>query len=584
MSHYPGRWAEAAMAYRFLCDNLIEDIQKIDILGSKGCKVATERCNLLLEIQERRFSQDDLVLQVQRFQPEGFGVDYFLADLLEIPMEERIQECDQLIWDVNLTIPPLGQLIWVMNATEINMVQGRWDFAYLADGKTTWMIAPTPCMDGRPFRCLEFFAGAYGGWKGALEVLSRQGVCSQTVGVEIDERASKAYAMSHFANWIGPNVDLPCDWFSANQETWIWQQDVLNGKILVPLTHWQPHLVTISAPCPDWSAAGPAQGLLKPGAKLLFQTVLMCRWLRPMYIALEQVSNFHSHEHKHWIMKALHMVGYRLTWQKVCNLAIHAQTNRHRWLGLAIRMAEHVPQVSFSMWPAHECTWPDVSTMIPQQDLKTLHLNADIVELASSAGFLKITLTQLPTPEVIFAKRIYKPTDVFPTFMALYGQQHLMNREYLRKHGYLGHFVHEDKAPYHCRFLHPAEVALLHGSCNKVYIDSDHKQAWHHLGNMIAIPHALLVLGNVVRALGILGKEMDEVFQGFHELRLTANNSCLRKLNKGSFLVRKDTLLTREFLQHAKALEQSLHQETCQLWSPTHGVLVQLRTLNMQNP
>ena len=69
--------------------------------------------------------------------------------------------------------------------------------------------------------------------------------------------------------------------------------------------------------------------------------------------------------------------------------------------------------------------------MIPQQDLKTLHLNADIVELASSAGFLKITLTQLPTPEVIFAKRIYKPTDVFPTFMALYGQQHLMNREYL---------------------------------------------------------------------------------------------------------------------------------------------------------
>lgn len=518
------------------------------------------------------FTEDDLVLQVQRFQPEGFGADLFLADLLTIPQQECINDRDLLIWDVCQTIPPTGQLVWILNAMEVNTIRGNWDLAFLADSQTSWIIAPNPVLDQKPLRCLELFAGAYGGWKGALEVLSKQGVVSQTVGIEIDERASKAYALSHYACWLGPHVQLPSTWFVENQENWIWQQDVLSTCILRPLACWQPHVVTISAPCPDWSSAGNAHGLLKPGAKLLFQSILLCRWFRPMYIALEQVSNFHSHEHKHWILKALHMVGYRLAWQKVCNLAIHAQTTRLRWLGLAIRMADNVPPIGFDLWPAREQIWPAVTTMLSPHDKLALMINADIVELASSACYLKTSLAQLPTPEIIFAKRVFKPTDVFPTFMALYGRQHLMNREFLKKHGYLGHFVQDDDAPFQCRFLHPAEVALLHGSCGKVYLDHDHQQAWYHLGNMIAIPHALLVLGNLTKALGLLDNGMDEIFQGFHDLKLTPDNSCLRKVSQGVFLMRKDQLLTREFITNAKALELSLHRDSCQVWSPTHGL------------
>ena len=172
---FPGIRAKRAMAQQFLKDNLLEDILAIDILGSKGCKFAMTRCNLLLEVRDRMFTEDDLVLQVQRFQPEGFGADLFLADLLTIPQQECINERDLLIWDVCQTIPPTGQLVWILNAMEVNTVRGNWDLAFLADSQTSWIIAPNPVLDQKPLRCLELFAGAYGGWKGALEVLSKQG-------------------------------------------------------------------------------------------------------------------------------------------------------------------------------------------------------------------------------------------------------------------------------------------------------------------------------------------------------------------------------------------------------------------------
>ena len=63
-------------------------------------------------------------------------------------------------------------------------------------GLSKWMFAPKPKVDQSPFRCLELFAGAYGGWKDALEVLSRSLVRSQTVGVEMDERAAIACTVS----------------------------------------------------------------------------------------------------------------------------------------------------------------------------------------------------------------------------------------------------------------------------------------------------------------------------------------------------------------------------------------------------
>ena len=168
----------------------------MDILGSLGCRFAPPRCNLLLEITNRWLGEDDLILEIQRYRPEGFGADHFLVDIMEIPKEAILPETDLLIWDVNVALPPMGQQLWFLNILEENMVRGVWELGFKFDTKSSWLIAPRPTLQQRPLRCLEFFAGAYGGWKGALEVLSRFQVQSQTVGIEIDERASKAYALT----------------------------------------------------------------------------------------------------------------------------------------------------------------------------------------------------------------------------------------------------------------------------------------------------------------------------------------------------------------------------------------------------
>ena len=99
------------MASQFVHDNLWEDLLKIDILGAKGCRFAPPRCNLLLEVTDRWLSDKDVLLGIQRFMPDGFGVEHFMADIMNVPTEHVLPETDQLIWDVNTTIPPTGQQV-----------------------------------------------------------------------------------------------------------------------------------------------------------------------------------------------------------------------------------------------------------------------------------------------------------------------------------------------------------------------------------------------------------------------------------------------------------------------------------------
>ena len=201
------------MAFRFVSQHLLEDLLKIDIPGASGSIFAPSRCNLRMEISNRWFSEDDLVLEIQCYSPEGFGVEGFLNDSMIIPTEHMTQGTERMIWDVQKCMPPLRKQVWALNLLEIDVIHGKWDLGYLFDQHSTWMTAPRPSEDQTTLRCLELFAGAYGGWKGALEVLSHQQVPYQSVGIEVEERASKAYAISHYAHWLGPQVELPEDWW-----------------------------------------------------------------------------------------------------------------------------------------------------------------------------------------------------------------------------------------------------------------------------------------------------------------------------------------------------------------------------------
>ena len=560
------------MAYDCI-DMISPDILQHDVLGALGCIYLPKRANLLCEIKARSFTEDDLVLQIQRYVPEGLGAELYDSEILTIPSDALLADVEHMLWDINQTIPPLATPVWILGVEEIDISRSTWDMAYRFSTFSKWHVLPSPERPPAVVRCLEMYAGAFGGWKSAFQFLGQYGIKTQTVGIELDEIASKAYAATHFSGWIPSNTVLPKAFFMSNGNNWIWQQDVLNEDILPQIISWQPHVITLSAPCPAWSAAGESKGLFVPGGRLFLQSLLQCRWVRPMFIGMEQVSNFHHHTHKHWILKALHMIGYRLAWQRVSNLSDQVSTARLRWLGLAVRIHDETPPVPLQSCPKHDGCWPDIALQFSPEERMKLFLTRQIVDIASDQAFVKTRLATLPAPDVLFAKRVHSSTSVFPTVMAMYGRQHEIDRTFLQKHGYLGHFVQDEHAPFSSRFLHPAEVAILHGCCNKVYIHEDMDAAWQHMGNMIAPPHAILVMTNVFQRMSLLNKHIRDIMSDFQDERLTSLNSVFTKLQFGGFVHRHNQTLTQEFVRNTVALHTVGTPAPGHIWTPEHGFL-----------
>ena len=151
--------------------------------------------------------------------------------------------------------------------------------------------------------------------------------------------------------------------------------------------------------------------------------------------------------------------------------------------------------------------------------------------------------------------------------------QHEIDRTFLQKHGYLGHFVQDEHAPFSSRFLHPAEVAILHGCCNKVYIHKDMDAAWQHMGNMIAPPHAILVMTNVFQRMSLLDKHIRDIMRDFQDERLTSLNSVFTKVPFGGFVHRHNQTLTQEFVRNTVVLHTVGTPAPGHIWTPEHGFL-----------
>ena len=100
------------------------------------------------------------------------------------------------------------------------------------------------------------------------------------------------------------------------------------------------------------------------------------------------------------------------------------------------------------------------------------------------------------TGEQIFQARCHRVHETMPTFMAMYGQQHMLNRETLESKGFFGSFLIDYQQ--RTRLMHPLEVALTHLVHGRIFVSNDFKRTWHHLGNQITWPHALFMMVNAL--------------------------------------------------------------------------------------
>ena len=333
-------------------------------------------------------------------------------------------------------------------------------------------------------------------------------------------------------------------------------------------------LVTISAPCPSWSTASSSAGLWKEEGQLFVHSILKCRFFRPEYIAMENVAGFCSHDHKGIIEKALRWIGYRLTWQRVWDIKDLLGVTRSRWTAVAKRVhgEAQLPTLTRSVFPTtrpidHACCLIDWN----DECIRPLLITPQMASVASDPRKATRRADQLQPPNVVLQSRMFATTHQLPTFLAQYGSQHELNDQFLNRHGYLGFFHQQAGLPFGGRLFHPAEVALLHGVVNQLFVLDDMKLSWRITGNCITMLHAMLPLLNVVNAFLPTSISSEDVLTRFVELRLFSD-AKITKTQRGTFFTLPDQVPSQGFLDSLAEFE-TLHESTCDMraWIPGQG-------------
>lgn len=154
--------------------------------------------------------------------------------------------------------------------------------------KSSWAVVPQGGVTS-PLRLLELFAGGFGGWQAGLDFIGQHvDLKHQTLAVDHDDSAIKCYAVAHHAKLIPSSTHLPrhIDWGTDN---WALQADIWDSQILPLLCDFDPKVVSMSAPCPPWSGAHTAEGVFQHDGLSFAKALLICKWIRPAEIWLEQV-------------------------------------------------------------------------------------------------------------------------------------------------------------------------------------------------------------------------------------------------------------------------------------------------------
>ena len=431
----------------------------------------------------------------------------------------------------------------------------------------------------------ESFAGAYAGWKHACRFLQDHfSIPFQTVGLEFDLSTCVAYAMSHNASIIDPKTaHAPINLAKADGDFIIHAS--LEDDAWVPMvSEWGVHLMSISSPCQPYSNASKGLGLDSDQGCLLPSAILRCRILRPIAVMIEQVNGFSTHRHKTHCLQVLKAVGYKLIWQRTLDASEFGSVSRLRWLALAVhRNSQEIEPVQCESWPQIVQLFPQMlDALFPEPIPQSMQLTVTekMLACAKDTCFLPPFMKHLKNAsgqEVLHA-RMVNEYGVIPTIMAMYGQQHELDRSTLEKKGYYGHFF--GSCEENLRFLHPAEIQMCHITYGEAFVENDFKQAWKNVGNMICCPHATLLLTNALNLLKIVDKKlsMHEVFDALFQNRLKASECRVVTGSFATMFVRKDDN-SCDWDLHMRHYDEFCKNEECvfqlpegKAWSPSIGL------------
>ncbi len=520
-------------------DDFCSMLERHDIQGSSGCKWPLVHNSLLVSPIQRILTEDSLMVQARQYFPEGLGFHHFAQDFLDIPPDQDSQQTVLVDWlNFSKGVPCCDEKVFLYKLKENHSITGA-DFCF----HDRSMFFPLKPSSSDHIHMLEFFAGGYGGWKRGSQLLADSfGQSFRTIGLEQDLHVATTYAISHSVKLVN-NVDsISPKVFRNSNDNWVVCCDVWDDEWIQIASEWGTDIAVISAPCKPWSGAAKAPGLYREDGRLLVRAILACRFIRPRCIAIEQVPGFGHHDHKKWVMKALVFCGYHLVWSRIIDLSDQSPSYRPRWLGVAVRLYGDFPPMQFQKWQKIPNICPEsIDAIWPftPEDLPALHVSQEAVEIAGKKSCYRGSAKHSTTEATILSTRVYHGKSCLPTFMAMYGSQHRMDLEYLQQHGFFGHYKHDPECPHNLRYWHPIEVAFIHGLTSPCFVDDILAFSWMILGNMIAQPHALIVLTDICNRCFAQKLQIDLVMTEFQKHRFRAENSEICSVHGGMFILPK---------------------------------------------
>ena len=346
-----------------------------------------------------------------------------------------------------------------------------------------------------PWNAIHWFSGGYMGWSRALNWLGKkQPEClmSQQIFVDADATVMKCWEQDSGKECHFGAIPYDTKW---NPAPAIGVCAEIAEPSLARLGVYQSNLLeTMSPPCISWSKGGKSQGLNASAGFAFFEAIEQITVTQPLMVMAECADETPKHPHFEMLTMTMNLIGYKSVWQQIVPLSQLAHTHRARWLAVWLRqdVSGKCIDAKFTLRPSQFLPWHAESNKIfvPEIIQKQLILSEDLQEIYGDHAMLPPTKRmKYSSRDQVFQIRQAQLTNPLPTLCANYTQQHCLDEKHLREKGIFATLqIIDDQV---C-FLDPLRFIALFGTVGKITLPCNISQAFHMLGNAIAVPHALL--------------------------------------------------------------------------------------------
>jgi site-specific DNA-cytosine methylase len=515
----------------------VELLKTKEILGATSADLTgffKGRANLLIGECE---SCDSNLWNAVQYVPAGMPSGAAIHDVLTWDDMKPLGPIT-LKWDKPRDELMPHQLFWCFDILTADVTEDSWDFC--CDKET--VIIPFHQKKHDHFRMLSLYGGGYGGWSYAMSHLAGfHMVEATTVMIDSSMEACVNYCLNHGVPLINGYYDLPADLMTRMSTGCAIHGNATSDTWIKAMADWHANLITISSPCPPWSGAAKARGLNCAEGMLLPETMFQCRILQPSMVGIEQVGGFQSHQHKHHVLKTFYMTGFNVVWSRVVDLATFGPVKRSRWLALLRLANPNAPcdAIPFRLPDLPEHTPKSFEAVLPfaQGIHWRLRPTPEMLKVAQNEAYLPPTKRCKVTPKEVIGMRTYTQDQQIPVIMASYGSQHLFSHEMMLEKGCLTHFF--DDPNHGIRLFHPCELAMIHGATSHVFALHDFIMSWRHMGNQIAVWHAMLVLLRACKMTHFAKHvQPEEVYRTWDNQRLNKNSNTIFDQGSAGFHLR----------------------------------------------